>query len=210
MRKPKVLEDYSKLGVDAVSPFAHSVVRQTTASTFLSHGADLVKPLAAALALLDADVAAADYPTPAQTAQRDLLRAATATELGRLAKRLNLDYPADEPALLSSGLTLAAASGTAAAQSLAAAVMDVELLDGNTPGSLLLRFDRPAGTVQNLIRFTTDPHLDEQNWQVAVGGGREREIGPFESGTRVSVKVAGLTGSTTEPQYSAIKTRLVQ
>ena len=140
MRKPKLIEDYSALSYDAVSPFAHGVIRQTTASTFLTKGADLVKPLAAAVALLDADVAATDHPTPAQTAQRDLLRTATATELNRLAKRLNLDYPADEPALLSAGLSLAAASSTGAAPSLAspATVMDFELLDGSKPGYLLL------------------------------------------------------------------------
>ena len=212
MRKPKLIEDYSALSYDAVSPLAHAAIRQTTTSPFLTKGADLVKPLAAAVALLDADVAATDYPTPAQTAQRDLLRTATVTELGRLAKRLNLDYPADEPALLSSGLTLAATSSTAATQSLAAptAVMDFELLDGSKPGYLLLKLSRPTGTVQNLARFSTDPHLDEKNWEVAVGGGREREIGPFASGTRVAVKAAGLTGSTTDPQYSAVKSRLVQ
>ena len=212
MRKAKVLEDYSKLSYDTVSPFAHGVVRQTTSSPFLAKGADLVKPLAAALALLDADVAATDHPTPAQTAQRDLLRTATVVELNRLGKRLNLDYPADEPALLSAGLTLAAMSGTAATPSLAVAgaVMDFELLDSATPGHLLLRFSRPPGTIQNLTRFSTDAHLDERNWEVAVGGGREREIGPFASGTRVSVKAASLTGSTTDPQYSAVKNRLVQ
>ena len=75
---------------------------------------------------------------------------------------------------------------------------------------LLLRFSRPPGTIQNLTRFSTDAHLDERNWEVAVGGGREREIGPFASGTRVSVKAASLTGSTTDPQYSAVKNRLVQ
>ncbi|MDQ2773008.1 MAG: hypothetical protein M3Y54_21190 [Bacteroidota bacterium] len=212
MRKPKLIEDYSTLAYDAVSPFAHSAIRQTTSSAFLTKGADLVKPLGDALALLDADVAATDHPTPAQTAQRDLLRTATVTELNRLGKRLNLDYPANEPALLSSGLSLVAASGTAAGPGLAAtsAVMDFELLDGAKPGYLLLKLARPTGTIQNLIRFTTDPHLDERNWEVAVGGGREREIGPFASGTRVSVKVAALTGSTTDPQYSAVKNRLVQ
>lgn len=212
MRKPKLIEDYSFLTYDAVSPLAHAAIRQTSSSAFLTKGADLVKPLAAAVALLDTDVAATDHPTPAQTAQRDLLRTATVTELNRLAKRLNLDYPGDEPALLSAGLSLAAMAGTGAGQALAgaAAVMDFELLDGAKPGYLLLKLTRPTGTVQNLIRYATDAHLDEQHWEVAVGGGREREIGPFASGTRVAVMAAALTASTTEPQYSAVQSRLVQ
>ncbi|MBF9223169.1 hypothetical protein [Hymenobacter ruricola] len=212
MRKPKLIEDYSSLLVDAVSPFGHSVVRQTAASAFIADGDKLSKDLDLALEAYDTAVAAVDYPSPAQTAQRDQLRQAVTAQLNRLAKRLNLDYPANEPALLSAGLTLAATTGTGASQSLApaTALMEFELLDGGTPGCLLLRFSRPPGTVQNLIRFTTDNTLPESQWEVAVGGGREREIGPFPSGTRVWVKVAALTGSTTAPQYSAIKTRLVQ
>ncbi|UOQ72453.1 hypothetical protein [Hymenobacter cellulosilyticus] len=107
MRKPKLIEDYNRLSYDAVSPLAHSVVRQTEASLFVADGRSLTKALATAVAALDADVAATDYPTPAQTAHRDELRTTVLRELGRLAKRLNLDYPANEPALLSSGLTLA-------------------------------------------------------------------------------------------------------
>ena len=212
MRKAKLVEDYSKLSYDAVSLFAHGASRQTTASTFIAKGGDLVKELDKALSAYDADVAATDHPTPAQTAQRDLLRTAVVTELNRLAKRLNLDYPADEPALLSAGLTLASAASTAPGRAAAAALapMEIELLDGHTAGCLLIRKKRPAGYVQDLLRYTTDEKLDEKHWEVAVGGGREREIGPFPSGTRLWVKGAGLTGSTTEPQYSAIQSRLVQ
>ena len=214
MRKSKLIENYGQLPYDTVSPLAHTVIAATTGSQFLTKGAELVKSLAAALTLYDADVNAVPNPTPAETVHRDQLRTAVTTELARLGKRLNLDYPADEAALLSSGLTMAAVSGTAAPQSLAAAAtataMNFELLDAAKPGYLLLKLTRPTGTIQNLIRYATDPHLDEKNWEVAVGGGREREIGPFVSGTRVSAKVAGLTGSTTDPQYSAVQSRLVQ
>ncbi|GAA3922618.1 hypothetical protein [Hymenobacter algoricola] len=212
MRKPKLIEDYNRLSYDAVSPFAHSAVRQTGASAFITGGTALAKPVADAVAALDADVAATDYPTPAQTAHRDELRTLVVTELGRLAKRLNLDYPANEPALLSSGLTLAEATSTAATQKQlsADAIMSIELLDGTQPGCVLVRFSRPTGTIQNLLRYSTDAKLPEENWLVATGGGRERQLGPFESGTRMFVKAAGLTGSTTEPQYSAIKSRIVQ
>ncbi|RZK14034.1 MAG: hypothetical protein EOO56_25790 [Hymenobacter sp.] len=212
MRKPKSIEDYRYLSYDAVSPFAHSAIRQTTASTFLTNGASLVTALTAAVDALDVDVAAIDYPTPAQTANRDLLRTTVTAELGRLAKRLNLDYQGDEPALLSSGLSLVASAVASTARSLAPvpALMDFELLDGAQPGCLLLKLSRPTGTIQNLIRYATDATLAEDNWCVAVGGGRERELGPFDSGTKVFVKAAALAGSTTSPQYSAVKSRIVQ
>ncbi|WP_210521022.1 hypothetical protein [Hymenobacter terricola] len=210
MRKSKLIEDYAKLANDALAPFAHSAVRQTSTSGFIKNGGELTKPLDVAVALLDADVAATDHPMPAQTAQRDLLRAATVLELNRLAKRLNLDYLADEPALLSSGLTLASSTGTLARVAPATeTVMDFDLVD-STIGCLLVKLKRPTGTTQNLIRYSLDGKLAEDNWLVAVGGGRERVLGPFESGTKIFVKAAGLTGSTTEPQYSAVKSRIVQ
>ena len=212
MRKSKLIENYGQLSYDTVSPLAHTVIAATTGSQFLTKGAELVKSLAAALTLYDADVNAVPNPTPAETAHRDQLRTAVTTELARLGKRLNLDYPADEAALLSSGLTMAAASSTVPSRILAAdtAVMNVELADGAQSGYLLIKLARPTGTLQNLIRYATDPAQPDEHWAVAVGGGREREIGPFASGTRVRVKVAALTGSTTEPVYSVVVSRLVQ
>lgn len=212
MRKAKLIETYAKLTTDAISPFAHSVIRQTTSSTFIKDGAILTRDLTVAVQALDTDSAAIDYPTPAQTAHRDQLRAATTTELARLAKRLNLDYPANEPALLSSGLSLGVLNTASAARALVpdATPLALELLDGGQPGSLLLRLARPAGTIQNLIRYTTDTTLPEDNWCVAVGGGRERELGPFDPGTRVFVKAAALVGSTLTPLYSGVKSRIVQ
>lgn len=213
MRKSKLLEDYTYLVHDAVSPFARSVARQVLASTYIANGPALVAALEGAVATLDANVAGNDHPTPADTAQRDLLRIGVFTELGRVAKRLNLDYLGNEPALLSSGLVLAengSGSRPGTAPGLADAVMEFELLDGSQPGCLLLRLKRPTGTIQNLIRYAAEAGLAEEQWLVAVGGGRERQLGPFESGTRVFVKAAALSGSTTEPQYSAVKSRIVQ
>lgn len=213
MRKSKLLEDYTYLLNDAVSPFARSVARQVLASTYIANGPALVAALEGAVATLDASVAANDHPTPADTAQRDQLRTAVFTELGRVAKRLNLDYPGNEPALLSSGLVLADngnSSHSGGAVGPADAVMEFELLDGSQPGCLLLKLKRPTGTIQNLIRYATSTAVPEEQWLVAVGGGRERQLGPFESGTKVFVKVAALAGSTTEPQYAAVKSRIVQ
>jgi hypothetical protein len=212
MRKPKLIESYAFLTKDAVSLFAHSAIRQTTSSTFVKDGAILTRDLTVAVQALDADVAALDYPTPAQTYHRDQLRLVVVSELSRLAKRLNLDYTANEAALRSSGLTLMTTTGTAPKPALApvAVPMEFDLVDGGQPGCVLLKLSRPTGTIQNLIRYTTDEQQPEDHWCVAVGGGRERELGPFDSGTKVFVKAAALAGSTTAPQYSGIKSRIVQ
>jgi hypothetical protein len=212
MRKPKLIETYTRLTKDAVSPFTHSVIRQTSSSAFIKDGAVLSRDLTVAVQALDADVAAIDYPTPAQTSRRDQLRAATTAELSRLARRLNLDYEANQPALLSSGLTLGATNTASALRTLVPDTVPVvfDLLDGGQPGSLLLKLARPTGTIQNLIRYTTNDTLPEDNWCVAVGGGREREIGPFEPGTRVFVKAAALATATVSPLYSDVKSRIVQ
>ena len=41
MRKSKLIETYGTLANDAVSPFAHSAIRQTT-STFIANGGSLL------------------------------------------------------------------------------------------------------------------------------------------------------------------------
>ena len=213
MRKPKLIEDYSTLPYDMVSPFAHSVERQTTVSTFIKSGSNLVTLLTAALSAYDEDVASYDHLSPAQTSYRDGLRTAVVTQLNRLAKRLNLDYPANEAALLSSGLTMIDLVSSAAAgrpTAVEMSVMDFDLLDASQPGCVVVKLKRPTGTIQNLVRYTTDPQLDEEHWLVAVGGGRERQLGPFPSGTKVLVKAAALAGSTVDPQYSGVKSRIVQ
>ena len=211
MRKPKLIEDYMRLPYDQVSEFARSVVRQTTTSTFIATGGAVVKPVNDAVVLFDANLAATDNPTEAQRAQRDLLRANVTTALSRLGKFLNLTYPGQEPALLSSGLTMAdtAAATTARLVEATDPVMRLTLVDG-APGFLLIKYARPTGSVQNLTRYTTDATLPEENWLVATGGGRERQLGPFPEGTKVWVKAAALAGSTLEPQYSEVKSRLVQ
>ena len=61
-----------------------------------------------------------------------------------------------------------------------------------------------------LSRYTTDHALPEENWLVAVGGGRELELGLFAGGTKVWARLASLTGSTSSPVYSAVVSRIVQ
>lgn len=86
----------------------------------------------------------------------------------------------------------------------------IVLSDGKTPGCLLITFEGCSGSMQKLVRFTTDPTLDPKYWEVAVGNGRTREIGPFPPGTKVSVMAALLTGSTTEPVSLPVVSRIVQ
>ena len=207
----KLNTNYDDVKNDALSLFGHGVVEKTTTSPFIANGADLAQPLATALKKLDDDVTAVIYPTPAQTVQRDAFRKAVRTELGRLAAQLNLDYPGNEAALLSSGLTMGQPGG---AHSRKPGELDppteVELFDGSRPGYLLVRGKRPAGAVQNIIRASFDPAVPAEEGQLFVGGGRECEIGPFPPGAVVEVVWACLTGSTTVLNYCAPVSRRVQ
>lgn len=56
--------------------------------------------------------------------------------------------------------------------------------------------------------YTTDAHLPEESWSVALG--HDIALGPFPSGTRVGVKATALVGSTREPVYSPVVWRIVQ
>jgi len=206
----KVLINFDHIQNDKLSPFAHSVIDKTTGSTFIKNGGTLVAALTDATLALDTNVNTILYPDPAQNAQRRRLRQAVRVELGRLGAQLNLDYPNNEEALRSSGLPLGSRGAHRRPVELPAPT-DVELVDGSQPGYLCIKGKRPKGAVQNLIRASHDPAVPaEQSAVIFVGGGREREIGPFPSGTLVEVVWACLNGSTTEPVYCAPVRRRVQ
>ncbi len=207
----KLNTNYDDVKNDALSLFGHSVVEKTSTSTFLVKGIDLAKPLVTALQLLDDDVTTVVYPTPAQTVQRDSYRKAVRTELGRLATHLNLDYPDNEAALLSSGLTMGQPSGAHARKpGELAPPTEVELFDGTLPGWLRVRGKRPTGAVQNTVRASGNPAVPPEEGTLFVGGGHEFEIGPFEPGAVVVVVWACLAGSTTTLNYCAPVSRRVQ
>jgi len=211
MKKEKLRINFGAIKNKVLSEYTHGIVLQTSTSTFIPNGIALSLPLDKAVKLLDTALASTTNPTKAQTAERDNLRLGVKSELSRLAIQLNLDYEGQTAVLLSSGLPLVSNGGAAGrpAGELPAPT-NVRLLDGHQPGCLLLKFKRPVGAIQTVIRYTTDLSLPEENWQMAVGGGRERELGSFPPGTRVYVKVAAINGSTMEPVYSAVFSRLVQ
>lgn len=207
----KLITNFDDLKNEVVVGFGHEVVQKTNSSSYLKNGSTLTGPLNEALTTLDKNISTILYPTPADTVERDGLRKAVKTELSRLALQLNLDYSADESALISSGLPLAAPGGAHARKpGELDPPTDLELLDGSTSGCLLVRSKRPTGTVQNLIRASYDPAVPAEAGTVFVGGGREREIGPFPSGAVVSVVWACLTSASTAPNFSAPVSRRVQ
>lgn len=202
---------YEDIKNDALALFGHGVVEKTSTSTFIANGAGLAKPLATVLKMLDDDVMTVVYPTPAQTAQRDLFRKAVRTEVGRLAGQLNLDYPGNEAALLSSGLTMGQPGGNHARKAGELdPPTDIELLDGSAPGCLLIRGKRPTGAVQNIIRASHEAGVPAEEGALFVGGGKEREFGPFPSGAVVTVVWACVTAASTTLNFSAPVSRRVQ
>jgi len=206
----KLIENYDRVDNDAVSPLAHSVVQQTSTSTLITKGDDLSRALLGAVDTYDAFMSTLGYPTPTTTAVANALRNDVKRELGRLAKLLNLDYSNKEAALKSSGLTMTNANTAQRPDGDGQFNPVITLADGSAPGCLLITFEGCTGSVQRLVRFTTDPTLDPKHWEVAVGNGRTREIGTFPKGTEVWVMAAPLTGSTTDPRYSPVVSRIVQ
>ena len=210
MQPAKLIENYARVTVDAIPLFARAVVRDTTGSEFIKDGAKLVADLLAAADALEKFEADHANPDAGQRAFRDELRRAVLTELNRAAKRLNLDYPGNEPALLSSGLTLADRPGAAARVGNTRGTT-IEILDSKQPGVLTIRYlTKPLKSTHVINRVTTDDKLPEENWPLVLGGARTRDIGPFPKGTLVGIKAAGVLGSTTEPEYSDVVWHYVQ
>ena len=202
---------YNNIHNDKLSLFSHGVIDKTTDSKFIKIGSTLVGALTDATLALDTNVSTILYPTPADMAQRRRMRQAVRVELGRLAAQLNLNFPDNEEALRSSGLTMSATGSAHRRPIELPAPTDVELVDGSQPGYLCIKSKRPKGTIQNLIRASQDPGVPgEQGAHIFVGGGRERELGPFPSGAVVEAVWACLNSSTTEPVYCAPVRRRVQ
>jgi hypothetical protein len=210
MQKSKLIENYMNLSNDAVSPFTQSVIRQTSTSVLIAKGGDLVLNLLVAHTAYADFLALLGYPTPADTATANTLRDEVKRQLGRLAKTLNLSYEGKEATLKSSGLTLANPNTAQRPDGDGQFDPVITLSDGHTSGCLLISFEGFTGSVQRLVRFTTDPTLDPKHWEVAVGNSRSREIGTFPKGTEVFVMAAPLTSSTTDPIYSPVVSRIVQ
>ena len=123
--------------------------------------------------------------------------------------QLDLDADRQEAALPATGLELV---GRARISRVAGsgAPTDVVLTDSPQAHCLLLSFKRPPGAGQTLTRYPTDATLDPKYWQVQVGGAREQTLGPFVKGTEVLALVTALWPTTTEPEYAAVVSRIVQ
>lgn len=208
MRNPKLKTNYNYVREDVLSATGHSVVQQTTDSEYIATGVTLAGPLKTAVEALDAAMAETATPSRAQTAQREKLRRAVRGAMGTLGAQLNLAYPGQAPALLSSGLELADASGVP--RPVDTPPTDVALTDSTVSGYVDLGFKRPPGATITMSRYTTDPTLAEDHWCVKVGGGRKQILGPYAKGTELFAKVAGINASTTEPDYSVVVSRIVQ
>ncbi len=210
MQADKLIENYSRVPVEKISPFAHDVVRDTTNSEFITDGAKTVATLLVSVAALDKFEQDHANPDGGQRARRDELRLDVINELGRAAKTLNLDYPGNSPALISSGLTLADRTGGSNKPG-SNRPTTIEILDSKKPGFLTIHFlTKPLKSVQTINLVTIDEHLPEEQWKLYLGGGRTRDIGPFPKGTLVGIKSAGVLTSTTEPEYSDVVWHYVQ
>ncbi len=210
MQPDKLIENYARVPVNKISSFAHDVVRSTTDSEFIADGAKTVAPLLKSVTTLDKFETDHVNPDAGQRAFRDELRADVLNELGRAAKTLNLAYPGNGPALISSGLTPADRSGTASKAG-SARPTTIEILDSKKPGFLTIHYlTKPVKSVQIINLVSTDEALPEEQWTLMLGGGRTRDIGPFKKGTLVGIKSAGVLSSTTEPEYSEVVWHYVQ
>lgn len=210
MQADKLIENYARTPVEKISSFAHDVVRDTTNSEFIKEGSKTVAPLLVSVATLDKFETDHVNPDAGQRAFRDELRLDVINELSRTAKTLNLAYPGNGPALISSGLTLADRSG-AGSKAGSARPTTIEITDSKKPGILTINYlTKPLRSVQTINRVTIDQNLPEENWPLVLGGGRTRDVGPFPKGTLVGIKAAGVLGSTTEPEYSEAVWHYVQ
>lgn len=216
MTRPKLKSNYKYIHDDALPGFGHGVAQQITVTTYFNKGAERAKPIEEGAKALDTALAESAHPTPSQTAAREALRGALRSAMGDAAtqfnldvKALNLDIPQQTAALLSTGLTLAEQGGGSRVAPTGIPT-DVVLAASKQAHCIEVSYKRPKGAVQTITRYTTDPTLPEDNWQVKTGGARKQTLGPFRKGEEVFAKTAALWPTTEEPDYTTVFSYVAQ
>ena len=194
-RIKKLLTNYAGVKrVDEISPFGHSVVVATSASTYIEEGTELIASLKSALTELDDFTNSHAQLTPLLTAELNALRQAVLNQLSKVANTLNNKYAGNEMALLSSGLELAADPTPTQPPG---APAFCEIVDGKQSGTMLVRIKRVPGSVNVLWYTTTDPSLPLAEWRCTLCNADEVAISGLVPGTRLYAKAACINGAST-------------
>ncbi|MDO7847832.1 hypothetical protein Q5H92_15810 [Hymenobacter sp. M29] len=208
MSSRKLLTNFDNVPKMEIGPLAQNYLTNTVGNTRYPKA----KPQTDALtAVLTPYLAAASilHPAPTQTAELNQLRTALNQALSALAQMVNLLYPDDEAALLSTGLNL---SKERERHTTLEAPLRFQLVDGPTPGMLCAKAKRPPHAVALKYLCTLDPTEAEIEWHVVVVVVRDGDtlLTQCKSGDKLYCKVAAVGGDTDQQPFTDVLSRIAQ
>ena len=202
----KLITNFAPVAKMEIGPLAQNCLASLAGNPRYPSMKPQTDDLQAALAPYQAAVAVL-HPTPTQTAELAQLRATLNQTLGAVATIANALYPADEAALLSTGLNL---SKTPERRTTLEAPTRFQLVDGPQPGTLCAKAKRPPHAVAMKYLYTLDAALPDIEWYVVVVRDGDGLLTACKTADRVYCKVAAVGGDTEQQPYTDVLTRLVQ
>ncbi len=202
----KLITNYSNAPKMDIGPLAQNCLASLAGNPRYPGAQAQIAALEAALRPYQAAVAVL-HPTPTQTAELAQLRIALNQALGAVANMANAQYPDDEAALLSTGLTLSKAPER---RTTLEAPSKFQLVDGPQAGTLCAKAKRPPHAVAMKYLYTLDAALPDIEWYTVVVRDGDALLSQCKSADRVYCKVAAVGGDTDQQPYTDVLSRLVQ
>ncbi|MDO7877625.1 hypothetical protein Q5H93_22995 [Hymenobacter sp. ASUV-10] len=201
-----LLTDFSIYRKDKIGPLATGCCTKLTGNKYFTAAGTYVAAIEAALAdYLPA--AAIKNPIPEQTALLAQYRKALNAALTAFAKYANEQYPADEAALLSTGLEL---SKERERHTTLDPPTKRSLTDGTEADTICARFTRTPHAVATEIRYTDDPSLPWEDWKTVVTTKNSVLLRGYKRKTEVFVMFRSVGGDTDDQPFSEVLSRIVQ
>ena len=202
----KLITNYDSVAKMDIGPLAQNCLASVVGNPRYPTAGPFTDVIQAALAPYQV-AAAIMHPTPTQTAELAQRRLTLNQTLAGMAGLANGQYPDDEAALLSTGLTLSKERERHT-------TLDVpgkfQLVDGPQPGTLCAKAKRVPHSVALKYLYTLDPTLPDSQWYVVVVRDGDGLLTACKTADRVYCKVAAVGGDTDQQPFTEVLSRLVQ
>ena len=202
----KLLTNFDNVAKMEIGPLAQNCLTSLAGNPRYPQAKPQAEEVQAALAPYQAAASIA-HPTPTQTAELAQLRTALNQALTAVATLANALYPADEAALLSTGLSL---SKQPERRTTLEVPVKFQLVDGPQPGTLCAKAKRPPHAVALKYLYTLTPTDPDIEWYTVVVRDGDALLTRCQSADRVYCKVAAVGGDTDQQPYTDVLSRIVQ
>ena len=197
---------YSDVVKDKIGPLALNCCTKLTGNAYFPGAAPYVSAMQAALADYT-PAASIRNPIPEQTALLGQYRKVLDASLASTARYANGEYPADEAALLSTGLEL---SKEREKHTVLDPPKKYSLGDGTEADTLCAKATRADHAVATEVRYTDDPDRPVAQWLSCTFTRPTALLRGYKKKTEVFAMFRSIGGDTDDQPFSDVISRIVQ